>query len=194
MTHIRFVLRDEVAIEDFGEELLVLLRDALELRRIDVGSCRILELLDGHRTVAAVAATLMEEHGEAAAFSEEEVAAALLMMERQRIVRRLVNLHFERTDRMSEAHYLVNPEVSFRQEGEDGGILFNADTDGLEVINPIAVEIWKALAAPRTAKDVTTHLCTVCEDAPREEVAKDVAEFLETMLAKGFIGIVEDEA
>ena len=192
MTHIRFVLRDEVVIEDFGAEALVLLRDALELRKINQTSRRLLAMLDGARTVMEVAVALKERHGAMEAPTVDEVGRALLTMESQGIVRRVTRLLKERTPSMKEPRYLVNPDVSFRQEGEDGGILFNADTDGLEVINPIAVEIWKALAAPRTAKDVTTHLCTVCEDAPREEVAKDVAEFLDAMLAKGFVGIVED--
>lgn len=193
MIHIRFVVRDEVAIEHFGDESLVLLRDAMELRKINQASRRFLAMLDGKRTVQDVAQALEVWHGTVENFAVEEVGRALLTMESQGIVRRVTKLLKERTQSMQDPRYLVNPEVSFRQENEDGGILFNADTDGLEVINPIAVEIWQSLAAPRTAEDVVAYLCEVCEDAPREQVATDVGAFLEAMLAKGFIGIVEDD-
>ena len=93
---------------------------------------------------------------------------------------------------MSDAKYLVNPDVSFRQEDDDGGILFNPDTDSLEVVNPVAAEIWKFLAAPRTQAEVAAHLCAVCADAPREQVEKDVAEFIGSLAQKGYIGVVAE--
>jgi len=185
-----FSLRDEIAIEDFKDGSLVLLCDALELRRVNAASRRLLALLDGNRTVQDVAAVLPVEYGATPA----SVAEALLEMERQRIVRRAVKLTTKRNEHMQHKRYLANPDVSFRQEDDDGGILFNADTDALEVINPTAVEIWKALASLRTNDEVAMRLCEVCDDAPREQVEKDVAEFLESMVEKGFVGIVEEES
>lgn len=185
-----FVLRDEIAIEDFKDGSLVLLCDALELRRINAASRRLLALLDGIRTVSDVAS----EPCVTQVATPASVAEALLEMERQRIVRRAVSLTTERNEHMQCNRYLVNPDVSFREEDDDGGILFNADSDALEVINPTAVEIWKVLASPLTRDEVAIRLCEVCDDAPREQVEKDVAEFLESMLKKGFVGIVEEEA
>ena len=95
---------------------------------------------------------------------------------------------------MSEAKYLADPDVSFRQEDDDGGILYNEETDSLEVINPVATEIWKFLSAPRTQTEVAAHLCETCEGAPREQVERDVAEFVESLLKKGFIGVMEEPA
>jgi hypothetical protein len=141
----------------------------------------LLARLDGARTVADIA-------GE---FSTADALSALLEMERQGIVRRVVELVMERPEPMSEAKYLVNPEVSFRQEDEEGGILFNLDTDAIEVINPVAVEIWKFLAAPRTQAEVVAHLCAVCEGASRGQVEQDVAGFVESLREKGFIGVLE---
>lgn len=183
---LRFRLRSDVAIEDFGERSLVLLCDALELREINAAGRKILALLDGKRPVKDIAGD--------AGMAEEDVRAALLEMERQGIVRRAAERKMERPEKMSEAKYLADPDVSFRQEDDDGGILYNAESDVLEVINPVATEIWKFLSAPRTAAEIAAHLCEVCEGAAREQVDRDVAEFVESLLQKGFVGVVEDPA
>ncbi len=58
---------------------------------------------------------------------------------------------------------LANSEVSLREE-EDGAILFNAETNGLQVINPIGLVIWKFIKVhPRTRVDIAGHLRVVCE-------------------------------
>ena len=60
---LRYSLRADVAIEDFGERALVLLCDALELREINGASRRILAQLDGVRTVADIAEKLAPAGG-----------------------------------------------------------------------------------------------------------------------------------
>ena len=177
-----------MAVEDFGARSLALRCDTLELREINASARRILALLDGERTVKDIAARL------AAGASPDDVAEALREMERQGIVRRVVELKREGPDQMSATKYLADPDVSFRQEDDDGGILYHAATDALEVVNPVATEIWKFLSAPRTQAEVAAHLCEVCEGAARGQVEKDVEEFLESLLKKGFIGVVEDPA
>lgn len=177
-----FRLRNDAALEDFGDRSLVLLGDSLRMRAINRVARELLARLDGERTVQDISGDM----------EPADVRAALLEMERQGIVRRVVAWSRERTERMSDAKYLVNPDVSFRQEDDDGGILFNPDTDSLEVVNPVAAEIWKFLAAPRTQAEVAAHLCAVCADAPREQVEKDVAEFIGSLAQKGYIGVVAE--
>ena len=177
-----FRLRNDAALEDFGDRSLVLLGDSLRMRAINRVARELLARLDGERTVQDISGDM----------EPADVRAALLEMERQGIVRRVVAWSRERTERMSDAKYLVNPDVSFRQEDDDGGILFNPDTDSLEVVNAVAAEIWKFLAAPRTQAEVAAHLCAVCADAPREQVEKDVAEFIGSLAQKGYIGVVAE--
>jgi hypothetical protein len=190
---LRFRLRKGVEIEDFGERSVVLLCDSLRLREINGLSRRLLALLDGSRTVQDIVRTVADEFGTPVPETEAHVAEALLEMERQGIAQRMVTWSTESPQNMSDARYLANPDVSFRQEDDDGGILFNADTEALEVINPTAVEIWLFLAAPHTQDEVVDHLCSVCDGATEEQVQADVAAFLESLLAKGFVGVVEDE-
>jgi hypothetical protein len=189
---LRFCLRQDVGIEDFGDRSIVLLCDCLHMREINSQSRRLLGLADGQRTLQDIASAVAAECGVPENEMLNPIVEALLQMEQQGIVRRMVKLTTERTENMHEAHYLVNPDVSFRPEEDDGAILFNADTDSIEIINQTAMEIWAFLAAPHTQADVVAHLCDVCADAPREEVEKDVSEFLESLVKKGFIGVVEN--
>ena len=186
---LRYSLRADVAIEDFGERALVLLCDALELREINGASRRILAQLDGVRTVADIAEKLAPAGGDPAT-----VAAALREMEMQGIVRRAAVWTTERPENMNDAKYLANPDVSFRQEDDEGGILFHAEADAVEVINPTATAIWKFLAAPRTQAEIVAHLCATFQGAPPAQVAQDVAEFIAAFLKKGFVGVVEASA
>ena len=183
---LRYALRRDVALEDFGGRSLALRCDALELREVNASARRMLALLDGVRTVEDIAA--------ATGLADELVRTALAEMERLGIVRRAVRLEKERSGNMSEAKYLAAPDVSFRQEDDDGGILYHAAMDALEVLNPVATEIWKYLSAPRTQAEVAAHLCETCDGAARGQVEKDVAEFFAALLKKGFIGVVEDPA
>lgn len=183
---LRFALRADVAIEDFGERALVLRCDALDMREINAGGRKILALLDGERTVADIAG--------AAEMAAADVAAALREMERQGLVRQAVELSKERPGDVNESKVMADPDVSFRPEDDDGGILYNAETDVLEVINPTAAEIWKFLAAPRTPAEVVAHLLDVCDGADRAQVEQDVRDFLESMRTKGFVGTVAEPA
>lgn len=191
---LRYRVREDVGIEDFGDRSLVLLCDALQLREINGRSKQLLELLDGERTVQDIALAVAAGCGVPAREMRAPIAEALLEMERQGIVRRVVDLKMERPEPMNAAKFLVNPDVSFRQEDDDGGILFNPDTDSLEVINPVAAAIWTFLAAPRTRAEVVAHLCEICEGAARGQVEQDVDEFIGSLLKKGFIGVVETSA
>lgn len=85
--------------------------------------------------------------------------------------------------------YIVNPDVSCREEGPDGALLFNPDTDDVLVINVTGLLIWRALAEPRTLQEVADRLLEQCKNVPEGEVAQDVGEFIEQLVEKGFIGI-----
>ena len=88
-----------------------------------------------------------------------------------------------------QALYIANPDVSCREEGPDGALLFNPDTDQVLVINPTGLLIWRALARPRDLAQVVAALVEQCDHVPAGQVERDVDEFLEPLLAKGFVGI-----
>ena len=86
--------------------------------------------------------------------------------------------------------YRANPDVSCREEGPEGALLFNPDTGGMMVINPTGLLVWQALAQPRTRDELAAHLAANCYDMPADQVAGDVDEFSQSLLAGGFIGLV----
>lgn len=87
--------------------------------------------------------------------------------------------------------YLINPDVSCREEAPDeGAILFNPDTDSVLVINATGLMIWRAMERPRTRQEVVAYLMDNCADAPADQVDEDVQAFLQNLQPRGFIGVV----
>ena len=87
--------------------------------------------------------------------------------------------------------YLCNPDVALREEDEDGGLLFNPDTNQVKMVNTTGLFIWKQFAGPNLTEPVAAAILANFEDAPAEVVSADLKEFLEKMVQTGFIGIVE---
>ena len=87
--------------------------------------------------------------------------------------------------------YIVNPDVSCREEGPDGALLFNPDTDAVLVINTTGLLIWEALRDARDKAAVVTALVSRCNNVPTDNVAGDVDEFMEQLIARGFVGVYQ---
>ena len=88
------------------------------------------------------------------------------------------------------ARYLRNPDVVLREEDEDGGLLFNPDTNQVKVINPTGLFIWQHCDGQNGLDGIVKGLIETFEDAPADQVGQDVQEFLVGMLQSGFIGTV----
>jgi hypothetical protein len=97
-----------------------------------------------------------------------------------------------RTTTENTTLYVVNPDVSCREEGPDGALLFNPDTDEVLVVNVTGSLIWQALAEPRTPAQVVAALVEQCDNVPADQVAQDVNEFVERLLAKEFVSIYRE--
>jgi hypothetical protein len=88
-------------------------------------------------------------------------------------------------------HYLCNPDVVLREEDESGALLFNPDTNQVKVINNTGLFIWNQFGSENNAETVAKALIEAFEDAPEDQVAQDVDEFITELLNTGFIGKVE---
>ncbi len=87
--------------------------------------------------------------------------------------------------------YLANPDVSCREEGPDGALLFNPDTDQVVVVNVTGLLIWRAVTQPRAQDQIVAALVEQCDNVPPDQVAQDVNEFLQKLVNKGIVGIYE---
>ena len=54
--------------------------------------------------------------------------------------------------------------------------------------------ILQPTAVLPTPAEVVAHLLDVCDGADREQVERDVRDFLESMRTKGFVGTVAEPA
>ena len=87
--------------------------------------------------------------------------------------------------------YQCNPDVVLREEDEDGGLLFNPDTNQIKVVNSTGLLIWKLCDGRSTLHIIQEKILEAFETAPEDDVAVDIQQFIEQMLRSGFIGIVE---
>jgi hypothetical protein len=81
-----------------------------------------------------------------------------------------------------------NPDVVLREEDEDGGLLFNPDTNEIKVINTTGLFIWKQCARGSNPDTILSALRREFSDIPEESVHQDIKEYLELMVAAGFLG------
>jgi hypothetical protein len=81
----------------------------------------------------------------------------------------------------------ANTVVSCRIEGDDGALLFNADTDNTLLINPTGIIVWNFINQPRTVEEIVEYITKSYSNSPDQaSVRKDIEAFV-TDLAPDFI-------
>lgn len=91
---------------------------------------------------------------------------------------------------MSQTFYVRNPDVGLREEDENGGLLFNPDTRGIQAVNTTGLFIWRLCDGTRTQSDIAAALVQEYEGATLEDVTPDVQAFVDMMIGIGFLGVV----
>ena len=189
-----YALKEEVIIEDFDDESLLLDCKKLQMLQLSSVARDILSLLDGEHSIHQVAGKLAHVYRKSLDEILPDVRELLAHLEAEGVVKPLITFSMRGSREMSDIRYLANPDVSCREESTDGAILFNPDTDAVLVINPIGLMIWQALVQARTKDDIIANLMESCENVPPDQVATDVNEFIETLESGGFAGkIVEND-
>lgn len=80
-----------------------------------------------------------------------------------------------------------NPDVVARNLSEgEGGVLLHLQTGAYHGMNPVALLIWEHLDGERTVSEVTEAVREGV-DMPPEDLAGDVATFLESALERDLI-------
>jgi hypothetical protein len=92
---------------------------------------------------------------------------------------------------MKDKLLMCNPDVVLREEDEDGGLLFNPDTNQVKVVNTTGLFIWKKFKTVNNPEKVAGAVLKNFEEAIAEDVQTDLEEFLNEMIQTGFIGIVQ---
>lgn len=89
--------------------------------------------------------------------------------------------------------FIVNPDVSCREEEPEGAILFNPDTDDVLVINTTGFLVWEALSEPRTEEQLAEVLAARCDKVPQDQVGEHVAAFIKPLIEKGFVSVYQEQ-
>jgi hypothetical protein len=189
-----YTLRNDVAMEKFDNSALLFQAADCRLFEINTSTYDILARLDGIKDVQTVAEEISKAYGEPVDEVLADTSSILNQLVNERFLKQrcILPLTYGSEIMSDEEIYMVNPDVSCRIEDEDGAILYNPDTDAVQVINPMGLEIWETLAEPQTLASLVAHINEVCEDAPVDSVETDIKDFVEPMLEKGFIGVVEE--
>ena len=92
---------------------------------------------------------------------------------------------------MDNTYYIQNPDVNIREEDEDGALLFNPDTDQVQLVSRTGFYIWKLCAGEHTVTEIVNAFKEDYEEVPEQEVVSDVEEFINKMVETGFLGMVD---
>jgi hypothetical protein len=189
-----YQIRSQVVVEYFRDGALVLKLDDRTLTELNHTAGDILNLTDGCRSITEVASLLAEKHQISKTEALQDVNKLYEQLLAQKIIENLVNPSAKGNNQMGQSlasRYMHNPDVVLREEDEDGGLLFNPDTNQVKVVNSTGLFIWKHFETAQEVASVVPAIQSAFEDAPQAEVAADVQEFLDEMTQSGFIGTIE---
>ena len=193
-----FRLCSQVVMEKFEDGALLLRLEDRHLFDLNPTAYCVLKKTDGRRNAAQVADAVAETCQVTGAEALQDTILLYAQLSNQGLIE-MVKPHQDGKENfnMEEAsgitpYYIRNPDVVLREEDEDGGLLFNPDTNNVKVINPTGLFIWQRCDGTQSLDEIVTALVEACEDAPADEVAGDVREFAQDMKATGFLGIPED--
>ncbi len=179
-----------IVLETFDDGALVLRLSDRHLFELNPTAGYILSHIDGQRTLTEVAQRLAEACEVTPEETLPDVLAQCAEWEQQRILDRINEKETTLND-TQQARYLRNPDVVLREEDPDeGGLLFNPDTNQVKVLNPTGLFIWQQ-CSERTVDEIAAELVAAFEDVPPDAVTQDVREFVDEMMATGFVGTVE---
>jgi len=186
------IVKKSVAVEEFDDGALIFLPEERRLIKINCVARDILRLLDGILPLRRIIHDVASVYEAPFDSMHKDVSDILKGLADRGII-----LDVDRLTRIKDysamediIKYSINRDVSCRIEEPNGAILFNPETDAVQVINPTGLAIWQVLDYPRKKHEIVEHLVSICEDVPEDQVVKDVEEFLQKLKSDGFIGEV----
>ncbi len=91
-----------------------------------------------------------------------------------------------------ESRMTQNPDVVVREQGEDGALFFNPDTNQIRVVNSTGVEIWRFCDGERTLDAIVVQIRSVFECGDDPDVVTHVTDFVGDMTSAGFLCVMQD--
>lgn len=83
---------------------------------------------------------------------------------------------------------LANPDIVFREEFDEWGVLFDPETGNAVALDPVAVFYWKHLDGLNDKASLIELLKQECESVP-DDALEHLDEFMEQLENAGFISV-----
>jgi hypothetical protein len=186
-----FTLDQHIIVESFDDGSLLLNIHNQELVELDTHRGWIFRNLKEQYPVVEVienySMTFSLSHKEAA----ESVQTVCEMLSEAGILQ-LISGTWKGVSVMEKtARYIQNPDVNLREEDESGGLLFNPDTNQIQLLNQSGLFIWKLCSERHAASDIVAALKAEFTEVPDGNVEEDVEEFVSQMIDSGFLGTTD---
>lgn len=78
----------------------------------------------------------------------------------------------------SKTSYQSNPVISFKDEGDEGAVLYNPDSDKVVIINAVGTAIWQFIEQPRTADEIVAMLVDCFSAVEADKAHEDLKQFV----------------
>ena len=78
----------------------------------------------------------------------------------------------------TKASYQSNPVISFKDEGDEGAVLYNPDSDKVVIINAVGTAIWQFIEQPRTADEIVSMLVDSFSGVKTDKAHEDLTRFI----------------
>ena len=86
--------------------------------------------------------------------------------------------------------YIQNPDVTLREADEQGGLLFNPDTNQVQVLNSTGVFLWGLCDGTHNLEQLFHALDQEFDHIPAEQVEDDVMQFINSLKEEGFLAVL----
>jgi SynChlorMet cassette protein ScmD len=83
---------------------------------------------------------------------------------------------------------LRNPDIVFREEFDEWGVLFDPETGNAVALDPVAVFYWKKLDGKMSRDELVNALKEECDDVPGDAPAH-LDEFIKQLEEAGFVSV-----
>jgi len=193
-----YKLSKNAVLETFEDGGLVLILPERRLVELNPSAVEIIRLLDGFRTPEQVADEIAKSNDIGHNISVTQIIQDVLELCEELNQSGVLELQPDLQESLNmttavATQFLRNPDVVLREEDPDeGALLFNPDTNQVKVINTTGLFIWQQCGEARTLDEIVAEVQKGFDEVPSEQVAQDVQEFVDGMLATGFIGTVEN--
>ncbi|MBN1563807.1 MAG: PqqD family peptide modification chaperone [Anaerolineae bacterium] len=179
-------LSPHMAFEHFVNQALLLDLHTRTFTRLNADQSWIVQHIDGRRPLATIMTLL------ARTFCLDDEQAYEMVDTFCKTMLQQGHFYLKYSSWQGEikvTHYVQNPDVNIREEDSDGALLFNPDTNQVQVLNSSGMYIWKMCAKGCTVTEIITAIKANFEDVPDGEVESDVEEFIAAMTNNGFLGV-----